>query len=217
MNGEEAAARELDRRNRAVSGNIVVTPAAQPAKRRLPGVAGIWALIGADCVFFAVLFTSFMQERLHAPEVFETSRRSLDINLGGIDTLILLTSSWTVALAIQALKRDDLERVPRFLLAGMLTGVLFMASKAFEYAQKITHGITPATNPFFMWYFSLTGLHLIHVILGTGLLTYVWSRSRRGRYSNANPAVPESVASFWHLVDLLWILLFPLLYLMRTA
>ncbi|WP_179473926.1 cytochrome c oxidase subunit 3 [Mycolicibacterium vinylchloridicum] len=197
---------------RSASGTI-----ARPANRRLPGVAGIWALIGADCVFFAVLFASFMQERLHAPGVFEASRRTLDMNLGGVDTLILLTSSWSVALAIEALKRERPERVPRYLLAGMLTGALFMVSKAFEYAQKITSGITPATNPFFMWYFALTGLHLIHVILGTGLLAYVWSRSRGGRYSNTNRALPESVASFWHLVDLLWILLFPLLYLMRAA
>ena len=81
--------------------------------------------------------------------------------------------------------------------------------------HKFADGITP-NNPFYMWYFTLTGVHLLHVILGTALLTYVWSRARRGRY-NTNWAVPESVASFWHLVDLLWIVLFPLLYLMRAA
>jgi nitric oxide reductase NorE protein len=189
-----------------------------PAKRgRLPGVEGIWALIGADAVIFAVLFGSFMQERLHSPGVFEVSRHTLNMNLGGLDTLILLTSSWMVALAIQALKGDLVDRVPRYLLAGVLTGLLFMVSKSIEYFQKITHGITPATNSFFMWYFTLTGIHLFHVVLGTALLTFVWTRSRGGRYRSSNRAVPECVASFWHLVDLLWIVLFPLLYLMKAA
>jgi nitric oxide reductase NorE protein len=195
----------------------VPTLATVPAKRgRLPGVEGIWALIGADAVIFAVLFASFMAARLHSPGFFEASRHTLNMNLGGIDTLLLLTSSWTVALAIQALKADVSDRVSRYLLAGVLTGSLFMVSKSIEYCQKITHGVTPATNRFFMWYFTLTGIHLLHVVLGTALLTYVWTRSRRGCYSSSNRAVPESVASFWHLVDLLWIVLFPLLYLMKA-
>lgn len=92
-----------------------------------------------------------------------------------------------------------------------------MVSKAIEYSGKIAQGITPATNSFYMWYFTLTGIHLLHVLLGTGLLTFVWLRSRRGRYRSTNAAVPESVASFWHLVDYLWIVLFPLLYLMKAA
>jgi nitric oxide reductase NorE protein len=189
-----------------------------PGKRgRLPGVEGIWALIGADSVLFGIMFLSFMQDRLHNPEVVEASRQTLNISLGGLDTLILLTSSWTVALAIQALKRDLVDRVPRYLLAGMLTGLLFVVSKSFEYFQKITDGITPATNTFYMWYFTLTGIHLVHVLLGLGLLTYVWTRSRRGKYSSATRTVPECVASFWHLVDLLWLVLFPLLYLMKAS
>jgi nitric oxide reductase NorE protein len=196
----------------------VATLSTLPAKRgRLPGVEGIWALIGADAVIFAVLFGSFMAERRHSPGGFEASRHTLNMNLGGIDTLILLTSSWTVALAIQALKADRVDRASRYLLAGVLTGSLFMVSKSIEYFQKITHGVTPATDSFFMWYFTLTGIHLLHVVLGTALLTFVWTRSRRRRYSSSNRAVPECVASFWHLVDLLWIVLFPLLYLMKAA
>ncbi|ORW24412.1 hypothetical protein AWC19_09910 [Mycobacterium palustre] len=184
---------------------------------RLPGVEGIWALIGADSLVFAILFGSFMAERRQHPGVFEASRHTLNMDLGGMDTLILLTSSWTVALAIQALKADLVARAPRYLLAGVLTGALFMVSKSIEYFQKITHGITPGTNGFFMWYFTLTGVHLLHVVLGTALLTYVWMRSRRGCYHSSTRAVPECAASFWHLVDLLWIVLFPLLYLMRAA
>jgi nitric oxide reductase NorE protein len=185
--------------------------------RRLPGVDGVWVAIGADSVIFAILFMSFMQARLHNPAVFEASRQTLNMNLGGIDTLILVTSSWSVALAVQALKRDQLDRVPRYLLGGALTGLMFMVSKSIEYFEKFTAGITPATNDFYMWYFTLTGIHLAHVVFGTSLLTYVWIRSRRGAYNSSNRVVPECVASYWHLVDLLWIVLFPLLYLLKAA
>lgn len=195
---------------------MTATTARPNSVARLPGVEGVWALIGADAVVFAVLFASFMQDRGGSPELFEDSRQTLDLNLGGIDTLILLTSSWSVALAIVALRRGLLDRVPRYLLAGLLTGALFAVSKSVEYVHTIGRGITPATNPFYMWYFALTGIHLIHVLIGIGLLTYVWNRSRRGTYRSTNPAVPESVASFWHLVDLLWIVIFPLLYLMKA-
>ena len=185
--------------------------------RRLPGVDGVWVFIGADSVIFAILFLSFMQDRLKNPAIFEASRQTLNMHLGGIDTLILLTSSWSVALAVQAMKRDLVDREPRLLLGGALTGLMFMASKSIEYFQKFADGITPGTNPFFMWYFTLTGIHLAHVVAGTSLLTYLWIRSWRGTYDRLHKAVPESVASYWHLVDLLWVVLFPLLYLMKAV
>jgi nitric oxide reductase NorE protein len=194
---------------------VVTADRAKP--RRLPGVDGVWVAIGADSVIFAILFGSFMQARLQDPAIFESSRHTLNMNLGGIDTLILLTSSWSVALAVQAMKRDQIDREPRLLLGGAVTGLMFVVSKSIEYFEKFAHGITPGTNPFFMWYFTLTGIHLLHVVFGTSLLTYLWIRSRRGTYDHLHRAVPESVASYWHLVDLLWIVIFPLLYLMKAA
>ncbi|MDP7705124.1 MULTISPECIES: cytochrome c oxidase subunit 3 [unclassified Mycobacterium] len=194
-----------------------VFTAEQVKPRRLPGMEGVWVFIGADSVIFGILFLTFMQDRLKDPALFEASRHTLNVNLGGIDTLILLTSSWSVALAMQALRRDLIERVPRYLLGGVLTGLMFVVSKSTEYVQKFAHGITPGTDPFYMWYFTLTGIHLAHVLLGTSLLTFLWVKSRRGAFSSAHRAIPESVASFWHLVDLLWIVLFPLLYLMKAA
>jgi nitric oxide reductase NorE protein len=194
---------------------VVTTERVKP--RRLPGVEGIWVFIGADSVIFAILFLSFMQDRLKNPALFEASRHTLNMNLGGLDTLILLTSSWSVALAVQAMKRDLVHLEPRYLLGGALTGLMFVVSKSIEYFQKFAHGLTPGTNPFYMWYFTLTGIHLAHVVVGASLLTYLWIRSRRGTYDHLHKAVPESVASFWHLVDLLWLVLFPLLYLMKAA
>jgi nitric oxide reductase NorE protein len=195
---------------------VAVVTAERVEPRRLPGVDGVWVFIGADSVIFGILFFSFMQERLHNPAMFEASRQTLNMHLGGIDTLILLTSSWFVALAIQALKRDLVGRVPRYLLGGVLTGLMFVVSKSIEYFQKFAHGITPGTDAFYMWYFTLTGIHLTHVLIGTSLLTYLWIRSRRGAYNSSHRVVPECIASFWHLVDLLWIVLFPLLYLMKA-
>ena len=173
---------------------------------------GVWVFIGADAVIFAILFMSFMKDRLKAPALFEASRHTLNVNLGGIDTLILLTSSWLVALGVGAAKRGELDRVPRFLLGGVLTGCAFVVSKSTEYAEKFLAGIAPATDAFYMWYFTLTGIHLAHVMVGTSLLAYLWTRARRG---SVTMTVTECVASFWHLVDLLWIVLFPLLYLQR--
>ena len=137
---------------------------------RLPGAEGLWVFIGADAVVFALLFLLFSQARHAAPVLFEASRRTLNLDLGGLDTLILLTSSWLVVLAIRALARDELARAPRFLLAGVVTGAAFVVSKIVEYVEKIVVGLTPATNPFFMWYFVLTGIHLLHVLLGIAAL-----------------------------------------------
>jgi nitric oxide reductase NorE protein len=178
-------------------------------------VEGVWVLIGADLVIFCILFGSFMNDRKAEPALFEASRHTLNYTFGGIDTLILLTSSWFVALAVDAAKRDELARVPKYLLGGFLTGVAFMVSKSIEYTEKFAAGITPKTDNFYMWYFTLTGIHLIHVIVGSVLLAVLCVKARKTVFHSGNKVLLESVASFWHLVDLLWIMIFPLLYLLR--
>ncbi|MGQ3058694.1 MAG: cytochrome c oxidase subunit 3 family protein [Nevskia sp.] len=185
------------------------------AARRLPGVEGVWVFIAADMCFFALLFVSFMLGRQEATPVFEASRQTLDINFGGINTLILLTSSWCVVLAVEAVKRDALARVPHLIAGAFLLGVAFMVSKALEYGGKIKAGISMLTNDFYMYYFILTGLHLLHVLAGNILLIVLWKQARARRFSRDNCVVLECGASYWHMVDLLWIVLFPLLYLLR--
>jgi nitric oxide reductase NorE protein len=175
----------------------------------------VWVFIGADAVIFALFFVNFMKDRQAHPALFEASRQTLNATLGGLDTLILLTSSWCVALGVQALRRHEQVRASQYWLGGVLTGLMFVVSKSTEYAEKFAAGIVPATNPFYMWYFTLTGIHLVHVVAGTCLLAYVWVQARRRAYDGGNYVVPESIASFWHLVDLLWIFLFPLLYLLK--
>jgi nitric oxide reductase NorE protein len=174
---------------------------------RLPGVDGLWVFIGFDAVIFALLFVSFQHDRYGDPAPYEHARATLNLSLAGLDTLLLLTSSWLVARAVQAP-----QRAPHLLLGGALTGGAFVVSKSVEYAEKLVAGVTPTTDSFYSWYFLLTGVHLAHVLAGTGLLTFTWRRARRGV---SQQVLLECVASFWHLVDLLWIVLFPLLYLQR--
>lgn len=183
--------------------------------QRLPGVEGVWVFVGADMVFFAMLFVSFMVDRVKNPELYEVSRLTLDANFGGINTLILLTSSWFVVLAVHAVRQDRLADVPRWLVAAFLCGFAFGLSKAFEYGAKLQAGITPATNDFYMYYFVLTGFHLLHVTAGTIMLILFWAKSRRGEFTRDRMLVLECGGIYWHMVDLLWIVLFPLLYLMR--
>src|SRR5882762_5966435 len=138
---------------------------------RLPGVDGLWVFIGFDATIFALLFASFQHDRHGDPAVFEAARQTLNFQLAGLDTLLLITSSWLVALAVQAVTRDD-DRAPWLLFGGTLTGAMFVVSKSVEYAEKLIDGITPATDAFYGWYFLLTGVHLAHVLVGTGLLGY---------------------------------------------
>jgi nitric oxide reductase NorE protein len=191
---------------------------AETHKRRpLPGVDGVWVLVGVDCLVFALLFGCFMQARWADPAGFEAGRRALDRNLGGINTLVLLTSSWAMALAIQRLRRGDTAEARRWLLLAGGAGTAFVVVKSIEYAEKLAQGTTPVTDGFHMWYFVLTGIHLVHVLVGLGLLAHLVVGVGQGAYDAGRIVVPECIATFWHLVDLLWIVIFPLLYLVRAG
>lgn len=192
-----------------------VTDTAAKHVRRLPGVEGVWVFVAADMLFFTALFLSTMIGRRDAAEVFEAGRLTLDPNYGGINTLILLTSSWFFVLAVNAAKQDRFDEISRWLLAAFGCGVAFGISKAFEYGAKLSAGITPASSDFYMYYFILTGFHLLHVIGGSVMLMVFWKMSRRRAFDRQRLAVLESGGLYWHMVDLLWIILFPLLYLMK--
>jgi nitric oxide reductase NorE protein len=183
--------------------------------KRLPGEQGVWIFVAADMMIFGVLFASFVIERSKKVDLYNLSQLALDFNIGGINTLILLTSSWFVVLAVHAAKVDKLKQLPWFLGFAILTGMAFLGLKIFEYTTKIQAGISMLTNGFYMFYFVMTGLHMLHVIGGTVVLIVLWNKARAGDYHSRNFTGLESGATFWHMVDLLWIVLFPLLYLMR--
>jgi nitric oxide reductase NorE protein len=185
------------------------------SRRRLPGVEGIWVFVIADMTIFGILFGSFMIGRHQNPELFEVSRHSLNANFGGINTLILLTSSWFAAVALGAVRAGRYKQAQHFIGGAFLCGLAFMVSKGIEYTEKLNANITLLTNDFFMYYFTLTGLHLFHVIAGNVVLAVLWLKARSQSFDARRPVVLECGAIYWHMVDLIWIVLFPLLYLMR--
>jgi len=177
----------------------------------------VWFFITADLMMFAVFFMVFMTARRDEVALFEQSRRHLDPAIGLLNTVILLTSSWLVALAVHAAREGRRSAVTRLLGFGILVGACFAVSKIFEYAAKIASGITLLTNHFFMYYFALTGLHFLHFVVGIVVLTVCWHKSRRDALDGRFLVWIESSGCYWHMVDLLWIFLFPMLYLLRAA
>jgi nitric oxide reductase NorE protein len=189
-------------------------PVGQPT-RQLPGIEGVWVFVGADMTVFAVLFGCFMASRHQNPAVFETSRHALNPNFGGVNTLMLLTSSWFAALALDAVRKSRFALAQRFIGGAFLCGLAFMVSKGIEYTEKLNAGISLLTNDFFMYYFTLTGIHLFHVVAGNVVLAVLWFKARSQSFDPKRPVVLECGAIYWHFVDLIWIILFPLLYLVR--
>jgi nitric oxide reductase NorE protein len=185
------------------------------APARFPGEAGLLLFLAADMMVFGLFFVTFMAERRKNVGLFELSRQALDINLGGINTLILLTSSWFVVQAVQAAKANRVRQVAWLLALAAMCGGAFITLKIVEYSDKLSHGISMLTNDYYMFYFIFTSIHMMHVVGGTVMLIVLANKARAGAYHSANTKGLESGALFWHMVDLLWIVLFPLLYLMR--
>jgi nitric oxide reductase NorE protein len=192
-----------------------MTAVGQPpaSARRIPGEQGTWVFLFGDMLVFAVFFATFMVERSKAPEVFDVARKTLHVNIGLANTLVLLTSSLFVVAAIGAIRTGARSIAARALLIAAGCGVVFVALKVTEYVLLGTAGHGPGANHFYLYYFILTGLHLLHVLIGILVLVLMFTQTRRTELSANRLAVIEGGGCFWHLVDLLWIVLFPLLYL----
>jgi nitric oxide reductase NorE protein len=189
------------------------TAGALPA--RLPGDLAVWFFILAELLAFAVFFLSYAFSRARNVALFNESQLTLDLDSGAINTLLLISSSWFVVRAIKAVKRDDTASGARWLAAAMLGGLGFLVVKVLEYAVKFDAGINMSTNTFYMFYISLTFFHFMHVVLGMVILGVLLVNTMRGAYGRHEYHVLESGGAYWHMVDLLWIVLFPLVYVMR--
>jgi nitric oxide reductase NorE protein len=181
--------------------------------RRIPGETGTWVFLFGDMLVFAVFFATFMVERAKAPDIFDIARRTLHLGVGLANTLVLLTSSLFVVVALRALRSGARHIARSAVTAAMACGGVFIALKVFEYHSLVTDGHGVGANHFYLYYFILTGVHLLHVCVGMAVLTFLLTQTRRSELSGNRMAVIEGGACFWHLVDLLWIVLFPLLYL----
>ncbi len=185
-------------------------------RNRNPGEDGIWIFVGGDLSIFALFFVVFLYYRGLDLELFNQSREALSIPLGLLNTLILLTSSWFLASAIEDMREGHFERAPKLLVGSIVLGLGFVLVKYFEYSEKISNGITLVTNDFYMYYYILTGIHLFHLIIGLGVLLFLLKKSRDlSAWGRNSATLFESGAIYWHMVDLLWIFIFPLLYLLR--
>jgi nitric oxide reductase NorE protein len=186
-----------------------------PRAPALAGDAGVWVFIAADVAAFGLFFMLFTWGRAHHTALYEQSRQALDANIGLLNTLILLTSGWFMVLAVEAAREGSRPRTLHYLSLAMGVGSAFAVTKVFEYTSKIQAGITMLSNEFFTYYFVFTGIHFLHYLIGMVVLVVVLNKARTQPLDGGFKVWIESGACYWHMVDLLWIVLFPLLYLQR--
>lgn len=206
-----------------------VNPARQAAFELELNVLGMWLFLATEIMFFGGLFTGYIVYRFLYPEAFAEAGRRLDLVLGTANTFILLTSSLTMALAVNSIQRDRRRALIFFLLATMALGSAFLALKGTEYLHVIEEGLFPGgpflwTGPgvqqarmFFSLYFTMTGLHAIHMVLGILWLGLMVFLAWRKKFTPHRYDLIELTGLFWHFVDIVWIFLFPLLYLIDRA
>jgi cytochrome c oxidase subunit 3 len=193
---------------------------------------GMWLFLVTEIMFFGGLFTAYVVYRHAFPRVFAAASHHLNVTLGGINTGVLICSSLTMALAIWSAQINRRKLIVLFLLLTIALGSTFLIIKGFEYWDKYEHHLIPGfglhyapddahlqgiagqqSQIFFSLYFIMTGLHALHMVIGIGLLAFLAVRSWQGRYDSSYYNPLECTGLYWHFVDIVWIFLFPLLYL----
>lgn len=186
---------------------------------------GMWLFLLTEVLFFGGLFTGYIVYRIAYPEGFAAASHHLDILLGGINTAVLISSSLTMVLAVHAARLGQKNRIAGWLAATIGLGLVFLVIKAVEYSHKFHehlvpgrhfqfHGYDgPGTQLFFSFYFAMTGLHALHMVIGMIILAVLLIKARQGRYTTEYNTPVDMMGLYWHFVDIIWIFLFPLLYL----
>lgn len=186
---------------------------------------GMWTLLITEVMMFGGLFLGYIVYRTHYPDAFIQGSAHLDIFLGGFNTIVLILSSLTMAMAVHAAQEGRQGAILKNLILTLLLGGTFLGVKVVEYSHKFhdhlvpgAHFVWPGDNAgpaqlFFGFYFLMTGLHAIHMVVGAGLLLWLCALTLRKRFSTAYFTPVEMVGLYWHFVDIVWIFLFPLLYL----
>lgn len=190
----------------------ITLPPAHSTTTELPGDLAIWLFIFAELTVFAIFFIGFAWMDSRNPDMFDAGKATLHPIAGLINTLALISSSYIVALAIHAAKKGDgIACRRRFWLSNMVASI-YVVSKMWEYDQLIAQGYDLSTNNFYMFYFFTTGFHFMHVLLGMVILAILAICLNNPDYVTSELSTLESGASYWHMVDLLWLILFPLVY-----
>jgi cytochrome c oxidase subunit 3 len=188
---------------------------------------GMWVFLVTEIMFFGRVFTAYVAYRSAYPAAFGHASEHLDLTLGAINTAVLIASSLTMALAVHASQLGKRNVLLTFLLLTMVLGSVFLGIKAVEYADKFHHHLVPGAHfvfagpdarqaeIFFSLYFAMTGLHALHMVIGLGVLALLALQARKGRFGTGYHTPIEIAGLYWHFVDIVWIFLFPLLYLIE--
>ncbi len=194
-------------------------------QQRETSTLGMWAFLVTEIMFFGGLFVSYALYRSMYPEAFGAASLRLNLVLGAINTGVLICSSLTMVLAVRSAQLGHVKALVRYLLATIVLGSTFLVIKAFEYTHKFHEHLIPGTSfrfggpheqhaeIFFSLYFMMTGLHALHMIIGIGVLLVLLYQSWKGRFSAEYYSPIDVAGLYWHFVDIVWIYLFPLLYL----
>jgi len=187
-----------------------------------PGDFAVWIIIYVELITFGLLFMGYAFSRRANLEMFNHSQQMLETTSGFINTLLLVTSSYFVAKAVISIQnmthnnhKESNKEASKWLLFAMLLGASFLVNKMFEFSYIFGEGITLSTNKFFMFYLLLTGFHFMHVLLGSVILFNIFQKTRIYGYTVEEHKGIVSGAIYWHMVDFLWIILFPLVYIIR--
>jgi cytochrome c oxidase subunit III len=198
-------------------------------QQRDASTLGMWAFVAQEAMFFGGLFTAYLVYRFLYPEAFHLGSHQLNILLGGINTAVLITSSLTMAMAVWSAQTGRRKQLTAWLVLTLLLGSAFLVVKYFEYAEKFHHHLVPGAHftstlfspadaghvqLFFCLYFAMTGMHAIHMIIGAGILLVYIPLAARGKFTPEYAHPVELFGLYWHFVDIVWIFLFPLLYLL---
>ena len=173
---------------------------------------GVWLFLASEVMLFGALFSTYVLLRVGA-EAWEHGAEILNIPLGTVNTLILIASSVTMVMSWASLKIHNFAHYRLFMGLTLLCALAFLVIKGFEYGAKFEHHLFPSTSTYMAIYFTMTGLHGLHVVIGMGLMIWLMIRTNRREFGPNYYTPVELVGFYWHFVDLVWIYLFPLLYL----
>jgi heme/copper-type cytochrome/quinol oxidase subunit 3 len=188
-------------------------PSFPPSTPIPSGKLGMWVFLSSEIMLFGAFISAFIVLRMGSPNFGVPSEEIMGRPLATVNTFLLILSSFTMVLALAAIQRDDRRSFARNMIATMGLGILFLIVKMFEYHHKISEGLTISSGLFGSFYFTLTGLHALHIIGGLVFNGYVLRNGLRGRYSARHHERVEYAGLYWHFVDLVWVILFPMFYL----
>lgn len=178
-----------------------------------PGGILIWIIIFLELFTFGAALIAMVFYGKQEVEIFHNSRLQLNATIGMINTIFLLTSGYFMAISVEELKRKNIQKFKQLLSLTMLFGLFFLALKSFEYYAKLQEGLDISYNTFFTFYWMLTLFHVIHVLVGLIILISVYFGINNKKSTTTIEDV-EASAAFWHMCDLIWILIFPVIYLL---